>query len=466
MIRKRVRGPMRGAPVAIDLFAGAGGLSEGLQAAGINVAVAFEKHPHAALTYAFNHPDTTVLCGEIRNADLDRVEAILEENTGRSEIDIIAGGPPCQGYSPAGKRRKNDRRNGLYETFLEFVSHFQPKMVLFENVPGFADFDGGSTVKIMLSRLWKLGYEVAGFDRGAKTLPEELPILDASRFGVPQRRRRFLLVAWHADEVAKDFEWPGETHGVGIDSKRLKLVTVEDALDDLAFLTAGFECHAHPKKTNNAYQLARRNGCDRIFNHLATKHRKTTVNMYRRLSPGDTIRSIPEKFRTGKQTILRLAPTEISKAVLALPDDLVHYSRLRIPTVREMARLQSFDDDYVFLGKRTTSDLGRRIDVPQYTQVGNAVPPLLAKRSVGPSCVRLVTDQRISGTSWNGANATSGYAAVQASWATRWQMMRMKKSNFWIYARAIRNCLAAKMMSLFRLIALLSTGRSGLNDDH
>jgi DNA (cytosine-5)-methyltransferase 1 len=101
--------------------------------------------------------------------------------------------------------------------------------------------------------------------------------------------------------------------------------------------------------------------------------------LYRRLAQGETIRTIPEKLRTGKQTMRRLESDRVSKAVLALPDDLVHYGRLRIPTVREMARLQSFDDDYVFLGKRTTSDLSRRIDVPQYTQVGNAVPPLLAK---------------------------------------------------------------------------------------
>src|SRR5262245_43171049 len=118
----------RDLPVAIDLFAGAGGLSEGLMAAGVNVAVALEKHPHPALTYAFNHPGTSVLCGQIRNANLDRIAELIHEKTGQKRVDVIAGGPPCQGYSPAGKRRKNDRRNNLYAEFLRFVDYFQPRM--------------------------------------------------------------------------------------------------------------------------------------------------------------------------------------------------------------------------------------------------------------------------------------------------------------------------------------------------
>ena len=109
--------------------------------------------------------------------------------------------------------------------------------------------------------------------------------------------------------------------------------------------------------------------------------------MFRRLVAGKTIRSIPEEHRSGKQRMRRLHREDTSFAVLALPDDYIHYQRHRIPTVREMARLQSFDDDYVFFGKRTTSDLSRRVDVPQYTQVGNAVPPLLAK-ALGKALVR------------------------------------------------------------------------------
>jgi DNA (cytosine-5)-methyltransferase 1 len=266
--------------------------------------------------------------------------------------------------------------------------------------------------------LWKRGYEVAGFDRNEKEIPDDLPILDASLFGVPQRRRRFILAAWLPGEVEREFEWPQHTHGATPNRKKKKLVTVEDALGDLDFLSAGFECHRHIKAAESDYAIERRNGCLQIFNHLATKHRKSTVNMYRRLVPGETIRSIPEEYRTGKQTMLRLSPTTVSKAVLALPDDLVHYRRLRIPTVREMARLQSFDDDYVFLGKRTTSDLGRRVDVPQYTQVGNAVPPLLAK-ALGSAVMRCLggdecdvrdTDKRRERHEWlRGSSGFLGY---------------------------------------------------------
>jgi len=138
---------------------------------------------------------------------------------------------------------------------------------------------------------------------------------------------------------------------------------------------------------SSEYQRQRRLHTGTLFNHLATKHRKATVNMFRRLVPGKTIRSIPEEHRSGKQRMRRLTPNDASSAILALPDDYIHFQRHRILTVREMARLQSFDDDYVFLGKRTTSDLSRRVDVPQYTQVGNAVPPILA-RALGVAIIR------------------------------------------------------------------------------
>jgi DNA (cytosine-5)-methyltransferase 1 len=416
---------LKDSPVAIDLFAGAGGLSEGLLAAGIDVAVALEKHPHAALTYAFNHPRTRVLCGNIRSVSLATVKAAVYEVTGQRDVDLIVGGPPCQGYSPAGKRRKNDRRNGFYLEFLRFVAYFNPKLALFENVPGFANFDGGAALKAVLNRFRSLGYRVFGFDENSKRLPTELPILDSSFYGVPQRRHRLLLVAWRPDEAEEEFEWPAATHAAGERDGLETFVTVKDAIGDLDFLTAGYECHWHIGKTTNKYQVARRNGCTNLFNHLATKHRKSTVNMYRRLAQGDTIRTIPEDFRTGKQTMRRLESNRVSKAVLALPDDLVHYGRLRIPTVREMARLQSFDDDYVFLGKRTTSDLSRRVDVPQYTQVGNAVPPLLGKalgqallRTMGRASrdIRDLQTRRKRHEWLRGSSGFSGYAlAIEAA---------------------------------------------------
>lgn len=368
----------RSRPVAIDVFCGAGGLSEGLLSAGFNVAVAIEKHPHAALTCAFNHPDTTVICDDLTKLPMSSLQDFVSQRTGDKTIDLIAGGPPCQGFSPAGLRNPNDPRNRLFEQFVRVVEHFQPRMFLFENVPGFVKLYGGKAIRAIVKRFRHLGYEMHGFPEEQAWSCEDVSLIHAADYGVPQRRKRFILIGWRADELEKDFAWPDVMHGPGT-CDDLPYVGVKDGIGDLEFLSAGQESHIYLMDAATPYQEARRKYTRVLFNHLATKHRPATVQMYRRLRQGASIRSIPQEFRTGKQTMSRMSEEGCSKAVLALPDDFVHYRRHRIPTVREMARLQSFDDDYVFLGKRTTSDLNRRVDVPQYTQVGNAVPPLMAR---------------------------------------------------------------------------------------
>lgn len=383
-------------PVAIDLFSGAGGLSEGLLAAGINVAVAVENHPHPALTHAFNHPGTTVLCGDICKLPLDYLADCLIERTGHKKVDLIAGGPPCQGFSPAGKQDPDDPRNNLFLEFIRVIDHFRPKMFLFENVPAFSQIHDCKVIHNILDALWELGYKIYGIDNESEYYPETYPVLNSVWYGVPQRRRRLILIGWLDDAPIQPFSWPCVTHSfdeiqdelvpfLSLD-KRSPNITVEEAIGDLAYLSGGLECHAATKATSS-YQKQRSLNSKLMFNHLATKHRKETVNMFRRLGSGKTIRSIPEQFRSGKQRMRRFSNDESSFAILGLPDDYVHYKRHRIPTVREMARLQSFDDDYVFFGKRTTSDKYRKVDVPQYTQVGNAVPPLLAK-ALGKSILR------------------------------------------------------------------------------
>jgi DNA (cytosine-5)-methyltransferase 1 len=395
------------APIAIELFAGAGGLSEGLQAAGIQVVLAVEKHPDPALTYAFNHPGTTVLCGDIRRLSMESLESHVRTSIGDVAVDIVVGGPPCQGYSPAGKRNRKDPRNRLFKYFVHVIEHFQPRLFLFENVPGFAKLYDGMALRSLADALRGIGYVLAGFDQEVGTYPENYPVVDAADYGAPQHRRRFILVGWRPNTLPHSFTWPLPTHGDPSASqtiagssgpvRHLPYVTVGEALSDLDFLTAGLESHIYKTAASSGYQRDRRKNTNILFNHLATQHRKTTVEMYRHLTQGATIRSVPEDVRTGKQTMRRLCESTPSKAVLALPDDLVHYRRHRIPTVREMARLQTFDDDYVFLGKRTTSDLGRRVDVPQYTQVGNAVPPVLG-RALGIALVHALgakpTDMR------------------------------------------------------------------------
>src|SRR4051794_35073822 len=131
-------------PVAVDLFSGAGGLAEGLEAVGIRVAAAVELHPQPALTHAFNHPHTRVLAGDIRDLDLKVLDREVREATGSAIVDVVVGGPPCQGFSTAGKMNADDPRNGLFRSFVKAVEYFQPRMFVLENVPGFKNMHGGA----------------------------------------------------------------------------------------------------------------------------------------------------------------------------------------------------------------------------------------------------------------------------------------------------------------------------------
>src|SRR5689334_7909578 len=145
-------------PVAVDLFAGAGGLGEGLMSAGIRVAAAVEFHPQPCLTYAFNHPDTSVLVGDIRRLPLERLEEAVVVMTGKPNVDIVVGGPPCQGFSTAGKKVPEDPRNNLFNQFVRVVEHFKPKVFLLENVPGFKKMHEGRAYTQAVSLFSNLGY--------------------------------------------------------------------------------------------------------------------------------------------------------------------------------------------------------------------------------------------------------------------------------------------------------------------
>lgn len=399
------------APVAIDLFAGAGGLGEGLAAAGIDVAVAQELHPQPALTYAFNHPRTTVVTGDIRNIDLNLLASLVRTRRSPGDVDVVVGGPPCQGFSTAGKKLEHDPRNDLFLQFARVIEHFRPRMFLMENVPGFQRMYRGAAYQEAVEVFSDLGY--SSLDR----------IISAPEFGIPQRRDRFVMVGWRGD-LCEPFRWPEPTHAQPDSQGRLPgfglepYITAREALSDLAFLEPGYESHTHEMEPENVFQVARRKGSDMLFNHLATRHREKAVRMFTHIPQGGTINSVPEEFRSAKRTMARLHPDRISGTVVALPDDLIHYKFDRIHTVREMARLQTFDDSYVFLGKRTTCFVQRRVDVPQYTQVGNAVPPLLGKvlgnallRALGGATVDLRdVEERQRRHSWlRGSSAYVGY---------------------------------------------------------
>lgn len=376
-----VRAVHADAPIALDLFSGAGGLAEGLEAVGVRVAAAVELHPQPALTHALNHPHVDVYAGDIRGLDLGLLADSVRSKHGKSAVDLVVGGPPCQGFSTAGKKNEDDPRNNLFLQFVRVVARFSPRVFLLENVPGFKRMYGG-VVFAEASRMFaELGYEIQD------------TIVYAPEHGAPQRRARFVMVGVLPGATPEGFSWPTPTHydpAKTVDMLSADVcpyVTVEEALSDIAFLEPGWEAHRHQTESAFAYAAARRGGCDHLFNHLATKHRAKAVETFRRIPEGQTVASIPKGERPKKVTMARMARSRISNAVLALPDDMIHYAHDRIPTVREMARLQTFDDDYVFLGKRTSGFMERRVDVPQYTQVGNAVPPLLG-RALGRALVR------------------------------------------------------------------------------
>ena len=361
------------APVCVDLFAGAGGLAEGLTKAGIRVAASVELHPQAGLTHAFNHPDTNVLVGDIRDLSLDILDQAVHDSVGPASVDLVVGGPPCQGFSSAGKKAETDPRNTLFRHFVRVIEHMRPRMFVMENVPGFKSRYSGSVYREASEAFTAVGYDFVDV------------ILRVADYGVPQRRKRFVMVGWLPDAVLP-FEWPEKTHGAGVVPTLLgvqfcDLVTAADALSDIDFLEPGFEAVSHVAGPQTAFQSARRNdGFDLLFNHLASEHRAKATATFKMVAPGESIRSIPEHQRgTKKLTMVRLAPDAVSHTIVSLPDDLIHYEHHRNLTVRECARLQSFDDDYVFIGKRTSGFVERRVDVPQYTQVGNAVPPLLGE---------------------------------------------------------------------------------------
>lgn len=392
-------------PSFIDLFAGCGGLSLGLINSGWKGLFAVEKTPDAFGTLKHN------LCGyesgydwpewlpqsEMTTSDLlENYDAQLQDLRGK--VDLIAGGPPCQGFSFAGRRNHADPRNRLTEEYIQLVDIIRPRYLLLENVKGFktAFKDAekppySEIVQETLSELEWGGYRVFS------------SMLNASNFGVPQPRARFIMIAIRNDLVSGEMCDPFEDISAYCDSFRAEkklngnAITVTEAISDLETTkhrlvvsadTKGFlqVNYKQPRKLS-AYQKLMRLGLSnnhkpnslRLARHRpATKSRFETVLLTCRkgksLSKEDR-----ERFGLKKQCFTPLHPEEPAKTITTLPDDLLHYSEPRILTVRENARIQSFPDWFEFLGKYTTGGSRRKEECPRYTQVGNAVPPLMAE---------------------------------------------------------------------------------------
>lgn len=373
----------------IDLFAGAGGLSAGLREAGFRGLYANELKSRYSETYAINHPDTIIDQRDIRKVDAKAVRKRLE--LGRGELDLIAGGPPCQGFSiNAPIRSKDDQRNHLFKEFLRFVDEFSPRAVLIENVPGLVSFEGGMTLQAILAALKKHGYE------------SDVKILYAPHYGVPQTRWRTIIIGMREGQSAHaafpeavrqapirvNFTSRFEGRSIVALPKEIELpqsISVKDAIDDLPALKngeAGTAVKKYRTKPKNDFQRLMRTGSNGVRNHEAARLGKINLERLAHIPPGGNWTNIPvELLPKGMQRARRsdhtkrygrVDPKGLASTILTKCDPhwgaYFHYNQDRAFTVREAARIQTFPDTYHFLGSR----------VEQYEQVGNAVPPLLA----------------------------------------------------------------------------------------
>lgn len=362
-------------PICIELFAGAGGLMLGLEMAGFKTVIANELHPHPCMTLRKNFPDAKVVEGSIigmSGDDLFKKAGLSRKMVG--EIDLLAGGPPCQGFSTAGLKNPMDARNNLVSEFVRMVEELRPRFFLLENVTGLLTMYEGKLFEALIKRIEGIGYQC------------HHQILKASHYGVPQMRKRLVILG------ARDGSPPPFPIPTHIDDKGLvgnaglqNAVTCGDALGDLPPILHGEISFKYEASPRTDYQYYLRNGADALHNHQAPKHRKETRDYYSLVPPGGTWLDIPVHKRKKKQGIQRFPLNGIARTITSEPTDFLHPTLNRVPTVRELARIQSFPDWFEFLGQRTTGNKLRRLGYCSQTQqVGNAVPPLLA-RAIGTS---------------------------------------------------------------------------------
>ena len=430
---------------AVDLFCGAGGCSEGLIQAGFDILFSSDISNMVEVTYRHRHEQLGLIQGyntwferaDIRDLRGDDIWAYIRNlewfNNGErqvpDDIDLMIGGPSCQGFSRAGRRDRNDPRNMLFGEYVRVISEVRPKYIVLENVEGFMDMqflgyvgitgieypDGSVTPDILRNELQEIGYYTL-----------EPQILNAADFGVPQRRNRAIFIGYRDGENEPHYPMP--THD--------RHLTLKDAIGDLI---TDPQIRRRINRRRSQYQIDSINGrtpgadgnpipapraltCTELPNvtPIVTERfglfneGESGTNLRKRvMSEGIDITGNPalielccDKFQMNEQEVINLfqsgnatdeqvdvlltkkkirqrwSESAPSATVVSISDDYISPWEPRTFSVREMARCQSFDDSFEFLGKRTTGGLLRRTEIPQYTQVGNAVPPLLARAIV------------------------------------------------------------------------------------
>lgn len=393
-------------PTYIDLFSGCGGLSLGLHQAGWKGLFAVEKSPDAFKTLKHNlinnkkHFDWPAwLPQEPHEIDQVITDYTKEIRALKYKVDMVAGGPPCQGFSMAGRRNENDQRNNLIESYIKFIRLVRPKIIFFENVRGFTlefrkNKDKGKQYANYVEKALKVaGYYVKG------------QLVDFGAYGVPQRRTRFILVGIRKD-IAGDREGLASDFFAKIDHNKTSFLkglgltvdtTLGDAISDLLQKHGTHMCPEPSMKgfqtgkyapVQTKYQQLMRGILDSpiVDSHRFANHKPDTVDKMRFI-----IKHAPKnkgidaatrkQFDMKKHAVALLDETAKSPTITSLPDDYVHYCEPRILTVREYARIQSFPDWYEMKGKYTTGGPERTTTVPRYTQIGNAIPPLFGQQS-------------------------------------------------------------------------------------
>lgn len=368
----------------LDLFSGAGGLSLGLSMVENNgkkvfsTAYAIDNWEAACNTFSANHV-IQAFCGEVGE---NNIKDALQS---AGPFDLVVGGPPCQGFSTSGKRALDDERNSLVLEFLRAVEITKPRAFLMENVTGFKTFQAGAIYRETVDYALSLGYRVSS------------AIVQASHVGVPQRRRRFILIGTKGQPI-KFSKLGADDQGIeGIDgllerplhtdiklNRRLETVTFDEATSDLEEIPAASESHSYPKPPQNGFQEAVRAGKPKSLTlHKSSNHGPGFIKMMSYIPPGKSAldpeisQSIPEEIRPGKgfpnsyARILGSQPSPTITRNFTTPSsaNCIHPRQHRSLTLREGARLQSFPDNYEFLGTHDEIRL----------QIGNAVPPILGR---------------------------------------------------------------------------------------
>jgi DNA (cytosine-5)-methyltransferase 1 len=336
----------------LDLFCGCGGLSQGFIDAGYNVLLGVDFDQAALKTYKHNHEDSDILL-----ADLSKDEALDEiaAKVGNNEVDVIIGGPPCQGFSLTGSRDINDTRNTLYLAVVKAVRKFSPKAFLIENVPGISTLYQGKVKQQIINTFEDMGYNVTVSPK---------PLL-AADYGVPQMRKRMFFIGFK--KGLGKFEFPEPTHSPD------RYISCSEAINDLPSRDEdlGQEIDEYSLPPQSLYQEFMRENSLKLHNHVATKHTDHVQWVISQVPEGGNHKDLPPGVgdsRKFNEAWTRYHSRKPSRTIDTGHRNHFHYKYNRVPTIRENARLQSFRDDFIFLGTRTQ----------QNRQVGNAVPPLLS----------------------------------------------------------------------------------------